>query len=252
MDVALMFAFLLVFVRCSAMLLASPIFGAQTTPLQVRIFTTLAIAGALTVAVSPSLGPAPQDLYSLALAVAQEAVAGLLLGAFMSLALQVAQLAGSIMDFEVGLGASQTLNPVEGVSVTVLSQYKFMLGVVVFLSMNGHHLMIQAFVRSYGAMPALTMQSLPAIQDGLVHMLGAVFLLAVQIAAPVIGVSFLVDIGLGLVNRAVPQMQALNVGMPAKIGIGLTAVGLGLPALVGGVTIAVDQAMRSLSGIFRM
>src|SRR5690349_5299798 len=108
-DPALLFAFLLVFVRCSAMLLSSPMFGAQNTPVQVRVMTTLAIAGALTLVLKPKMGPVPTEMYSLAAAVLAEAVAGIVIGLSMSLVLQAAQIAGSILDLQLGLSLSQAI-----------------------------------------------------------------------------------------------------------------------------------------------
>ncbi len=251
-DSALLFAFMLVFVRCSAMMLASPVFGAQSTPVQIRVLTTFAISAALTAIIQPKIGPVPTDMYGFVSSVIQELLAGLLIGMFMSLAMQVALIAGAICDLQVGLSMSQAMNPITGVSVTVLSQFKFLLGVVIFLQIDAHHMLIELFVRSYQTVPSLSMSSVPAVQAGLLHLLGTVFLLALQIAAPVMAVSFVVDAGLGIINRAVPQMQAMNVGLPAKIGIGLTAVGLGLPALAGGVNAAVGEAFKVLGPIFKI
>lgn len=246
LDGPSLLAFFLVFVRCSALLLSSPVFGAQSTPVHVRILTTLAIAASLTVCVKPHMGPIPDNLYALGLATAQEAAAGLLIGAFITLALQVAQLAGGLMDLQVGLSSSQIVNPVSGINSTIISQFKFMLGVVVFLSMDGHQIILTAMVKSYDTMPALSINSLPGIKDGLLTLLTSVFLLAIQIAAPVIGVSLVIDTALGLINRAVPTFQAMQVGLPAKIAMGLVAVGVCLPAVSGGVMAATGQAIRAL------
>jgi flagellar biosynthesis protein FliR len=249
-DSGLLFAFLTVFVRCSAMLISSPMFGAQNTPLQVRIFTTLAIAGALTVALQPKIGPPPADLYVFVISIGHEVVAGLLIGMFMSLVLQGAQMAGSLMDMQIGLGISQALNPLTGISSTVIAQFKFMLGLVIFLSMDAHLLMIDAFAKSYTAMPALSMESLPALQSGVLRILSAVTLLSLQIAAPVLGVTLVVDAALGLINKAVPQMQVLQVGMPAKLVMGMIALSLGLPAMTSGISSGVGAALDSLGRIF--
>jgi flagellar biosynthesis protein FliR len=250
MNESLLFAFLLVFVRCSAMLMSSPVFGAQTTPLPIRIFTTLSISGALTVALQPMMAPPPSDLWGLGGAVLQEAVAGLLLGTFMTLVLQAAQIAGSLLDMQIGLGMSQVVNPVNGVSATVLGQFKHMLAVVVFLSVDAHHQMLAAFANSYQAMPNFSAPGMMAIQAGLVEMLGAIFLLALQIAAPVLAVSVVVDAALGVMNKAVPQMQALQLGMPAKTGIGLLTVGLTLPALTASVSNGLGRALDTLAKVF--
>lgn len=251
MDLAFLFSFGMVFIRCSAMLLSSPLFSSQSTPLQVRIFTTLAIAGALTTVVQPHLGQPPTDLYGLAAYALQEGVAGLLLGTFVSLAMQAAQIAGALMDTQLGLSLSQVLNPINGVPVTILSQFKYLLAVVVLLCVNGHHAMLQAFAASYSAMPTLSTASLSSVASGMTNMIGSVSLLAVQIAAPVLGVSIVIDAALGLISKAVPQMQVFLVGMPAKSALGLVAIGLTLPALASAVTTGVQLALQDVSGYFR-
>ncbi|MHB8636162.1 MAG: flagellar biosynthetic protein FliR [Fimbriimonadaceae bacterium] len=248
-DEATLFAFLLVFVRCSAMLLASPVFGGPATPPHVRVFTCVCIAGALTAVLQPQIGLVATSIPGLALAVLGEAVAGLLIGALISLVLQATQMAGAMLDLHVGLSMSQTLNPISGVSVTVIAQFKYMLGVVIFLTANAHHLMIQALVDSYNHAPVLT-SNLPALQSGVVSFLGTMSLLAVQIAAPVTAVSLIVDAALGLIAKAVPQMQAIQVGIPAKIAMGIAALSLSLPPLVAAVIGGCDQATRLVHHIF--
>ncbi len=246
-DSALLYSFLIVFVRCSAMLMVSPMFGAQNSPIQVRIFTTLAIAGALTCALKPSIGAPPAELYELLGAVFKEVIAGLLIGTFMSLVLQAAQVAGAIIDMQMGLAMSQTLNPLTGVPVTVLSQFKYMLALVVFLSMDCHHQMIIAFTRSYQTMPPLSYETIPAVQTGIASLLGQLGLLSLQMAAPVLAVSLIVDAGLGIVSKAVPQMQAMLVGLPAKVIMGMLALSLGLPAMTSAVSSGVGAALRGLA-----
>lgn len=249
-DAALVFSFFCVFVRCSAMFLSSPIFGSQSTPVTIRVMTCMVISGALTVTLGPKIGPPPPDMYGFVMAIAHEVVAGLLIGTFMSLVLQSAQMAGAFADTQMGLGMSQIMNPVNGVTSTVISQFKYMLAVVIFLSMDGHHMMLQAFVKSYAEMPAISMESLPALKDGIVGLVTQVGLLGIQMAAPVLGVSLVVDAALGIMNKAVPQMQIIQVGMPAKIVIGMVALGVGLPALVAGVNTGVESGLTGLLRIF--
>lgn len=250
-DEGLLFAFLLVFIRCSAMLLSSPVFGAQNTPLPIRILTTLAISAALTCALQPKVGPVPQDLYQMVAAVATEAVAGLIIGLFMQLALQAALMAGALLDTQIGLGMSQTLNPIAGVPVAVIAQYKFMLAVVVFLSINGHHVMLQAFARSYELMPTLGGETIANLHQGYLGLLGQISLLSLTIAAPVLAVSLVVDAALGIVSKAVPQMQAIMVGLPAKLIMGMIAMSLALPTLASGVQAGVEQATDALYKVMR-
>lgn len=249
-DAALFFAFMLVFVRCSAMMFASPMFGAQNLPIQIRIFATLALSAALTITIRPHVGPPPQDLYTLAFAMGHELVAGLLIGTCMSLVLQAAQMAGAFIDLQMGLGLSQALNPITGVPVSIIAQFKYLLALVVFLSINGHHVMLGAFVHSYDTMPSPTMAGLPAIQNSFIGLVTDLSLLALQIAAPVAAVSLVVDAALGVINKAVPQMQIFLVGLPAKIIMGMLAMAIALPALVNGVQYGVEKATASVATAF--
>lgn len=250
MSETAIFEYLMVFLRAGALLVTSPFFGAQTTPTVIRVMSSVSIAGALTFAVHEKVGPVPTSMYGLVAASLNEVLAGILIGLFMSMALQLAQIAGAMMDLQVGLASSQVLNPVGGISVTVLSQFKFMLGLVIFLLSNAHHLVLHAFVKSYDAMPVLGMSSLPAIESGLIRVVGSMFIIALQIAAPILAVSLLLDGAFGLINRAVPQIQIYQLALPAKIGVGLVVISIGLPALTFAVSAGVNEGLTSLAPIF--
>ena len=240
-----MLAFLMVFVRASATLMVAPLFGAQNTPLPVRILVTLSLAGALTVAIRPKLGPMPETMHGLAMAVLVEAGAGLLLGGMVSLAMQSLTIAGSLADLQTGLSMSQVLNPMAGISSSVLSQLQTMLGLVVFLAADAHHLLLAAFVKSYDSVPTLA-QTHAAI----VPLVAGTFVLGVQIAAPVIAVGFLVDASLGLVARAVPTLQPTQLGAPIKLVAGLIAVSVGLPIVVAAVSASIRMGLHAAGVAF--
>lgn len=251
MDTAWLWSFFAVFVRASAMMISSPVFSAQSTPLQIRIFTTLSISAALTAVLQPKVGAMPEHFILMIFAVASEALAGLLIGIFTSFAFHAAQMAGTFLDFQVGLGMSQIVNPATGVPSTLIGQFKYMLAITTFLAMNGHHSMIHAFAASYDAYPGFNSQTLTGLEKNLMPLFGTMCLLALQIAAPVAAVSLVVDSALGVVNKAVPQMQVFMVGMPAKILLGLIALSLSLPALTAGVDNGVRMGLETLFSLWK-
>ena len=251
LDTITIYTFFLVFVRCSGMLIAAPVFGAANLPVMIRVFITLALSMALTFAVRPNQGAVPQDLGSFALAIGNEAVSGLLIGAFFSLVLHAVSMAGAIVDLQMGLGMSQVLNPVTGVPVSVIGQFKYMLGLIVFLQIDAHHLMLGAFLQSYSDLPTMSSAMMEPMRESFVAMLTSMTYLALQMAAPVAAVSIVVDAALGLVNRAVPQMQVFLVGMPAKTIMGMIALAISIPALVGTVQTGVEVATDGLMLAFR-
>lgn len=248
-DLPALHVALLVFTRTGAALLSAPGFGAATIPAHIRVLVGLALAGAITTVVQTQVAPMPDDLGALLIQVATEAATGLLIGLTMNLAVQAAGIAGAFLDAQTGLSMSQVMNPVDGIPVTILGQFKSMLAVVIFLSLDAHHLLIGAIVRSYAGAP-LSLASLPAILAGVQSLIGMALATALQIAAPALGATLVVDAALGLLSRAVPQLQPLQIGAPAKIGVGLLATSLALPALVGGVTFGVDAAAHFLGKLF--
>jgi len=251
LDAALLFGFFLVFVRCSAMFLSAPIFSGSNVPLLIRILAAVLVSAALTAVVKAGLPAVPSDMYAFVSLVANEVLAGLLIGVFIQIVMLAAQMAGSFMDLQVGLSMSHVLNPSNGQSSTVLSQFKYMLAMIVFLAVNGHHVMLGAFVRSFQIMPTVTGGTLAAVQQSQVALVANLSLIALQIATPVLAVSILVDAALGIMNKAVPQMHIFIVGMPAKVAMGLLAVSVALPAtaaaVLGGIEYATDSLFRVMA-----
>lgn len=193
--------------------------------------------------VGPHIGPVPQDLGGMVLSIAYEAMFGILIGFCLQALVAAIQMAGSVLDLQLGLSGSQIFDPISGTPSSILSQVKMWCAVVLIFAMNGHHMMLQAVVSSYN-MPALTMEGLPQIQSGLTHFLGQLMMLSMQIAAPVAAVAFIVDAASALVNKAVPQFQVFAIITPAKISLGLVAVMAALPVMATAVTSGVQHTFK--------
>jgi len=228
------------------MLISSPLFGAANVPQKVRLATCLVLGMAITPVVGQT-SAVPADWYSLASRVATELAVGLTMGLTLQLVLQALLMAGSVLDLQVGLGAAQTLNPVIGTQVSILSQFKFLLAIVILLLSNGHLLMLQAFVASYRVSLDVGLHTIPAMTEELVRYIGSLAILSMQVAAPVVAVGLVVDAAMGIVNKAVPQMQVFVVALPAKVAAGIVTLAVGLPMTVQAVTTGVDTALDTMS-----
>lgn len=248
LDESWLLAFLLVFARISAMLLSSPVFGG-TTPTQVRVGICGAVSFALVPVLKPLLPDVQPDLYGLLASVFHELLVGLLIGSCLQLLMLAAQTAGAFLDLNIGLGSVQLLNPMTNAPTSLLARFKFMLALVLLLVMNGHHLMFEAFVRSYSLTPLIGAESMPAVREGLLTLLGKLSLLSLQIAAPPAAVCIVIDATAGVVNKSVPQMQVFLVSLPAKILMGIMALSLSLPILAYGVQSGVEHTFDALAGM---
>lgn len=243
LDTHFLIGFFAVLCRCTAMMMSAPLYG-SVVPVNIRVLASVVISLALTPVVKEYLPPVPTELLGLFLIAGREVLFGLLIGLCMQCLLAAFQIAGAFLDFQLGLGSAQLFNPAMGMS-TPLGQFKFWLGLVLIFLLNGHQLMFSAFVSSFamrgpvGAEPMFMMESLTS-------MLGQLMLLAVQIGAPVIAVTVVIDVAAGLINKAVPQTQPFLISTPAKLALGLTAMSLGLPTLVIAVQRGLDIAFVGL------
>lgn len=252
LDTALFWSFLCAFLRSSAALLSLPIFGGQTVPVRIRVMAAMALALAITPVVQPLVGVVPQDLYALAMAAGREIVMGLILGMFVTIVFAAFQIAGGFIDLQVGLGMAQAINPASGVESTLLQRFKSTLAIVVFLTMDGHHMVIRALIGTYRALPADQALHLGGLHEALLSTVGYMSLLALQIAAPVAAIGVVVDASLGFINKAIPMFPAMLAGMPAKILMGLICLSIALPAMVSGVSDAAGFAIDAMFQALRV
>jgi flagellar biosynthetic protein FliR len=245
LDAAYVMAFFSVFVRLGALSMASPLMG-KSVPVQVRALFCAVSAFALAPVTMPFLPPVPSDMGGLLGGLARDVMFGLLIAGCMQLVVATFQTAGGLLDFQLGVSSAQAFNPMMDTVASPVQQFKGMLATVLVLLMDGHHLMFRAFVESY-ALPVGAVRLDMALVGSVLGIVGRLMLLAVQIAAPVAGVSVIVDVAAGVVNKAVPQTQPFLMAVPAKLGFGMVALAFALPAMTVGVQRSLDLVFRTAS-----
>ncbi|MGD8176760.1 flagellar biosynthetic protein FliR [Marinimicrobium sp. ARAG 43.8] len=230
-------------IRISGLFLAMPIIGAQTITARVRVvlavFTTLLLA--------PMLPPPPAiDLVSLnaMTLIAKELLIGVAMGFILQVFLQVFVLSGEFVAMKMGLGFAAMNDPSTGVSTSVLSQFYLMLATLLFLSFNGHLILIQMLVDSYVALP-LQGAGLSATQFAALASLGTwMFSAALVIVLPVFTAIMIINMAFGAMNRSAPQMNVFTVGFPMTLIFGLLVMWLALPAFLPVFEVLSQEAFR--------
>lgn len=214
--------FLLVLARVGGIFTTAPVFGNVNVTPMVRV----AIALALTFVFLPmaKITDVPSDLLPFVAAIGKEVVVGLAMGFMASLMFTAIQMAGAYIDLQVGFGFAQIVDPMTRESHAVLSQFQNFAATLLFLALNGHHLMITGLADSFSILPLGTMAIKGAAVGGLVEAFAGIFLAALKIGAPVVGAIFLTDVALGILARTVPQLNVFVVGLPAKMAVALLAV----------------------------
>ncbi|MEY2410408.1 MAG: flagellar biosynthesis protein FliR [Verrucomicrobiota bacterium] len=218
---------LLVFVRISAMLAIFPLFSMQNFPVAMR----LALAALISFLVAPLLPPLatlPAGFIGMIGWIAIEAGFGLMLGFVSRLFFYVLEFAGSLIAMEMGLNMAATFNPFSNTRSEAPGLILFNLGALVFLTLNLHHHLLVALQKSFVVLPLGAGRLSPALFTDIAGRTGQIFLVGLLMAAPVIAVSFLINVVFSVVGRAVPQMNIFVESLAFRILAGLMVFGLTL------------------------
>ncbi len=227
-------AFVLILMRVAGLFLTSPMFSSRTIPMQLKTGWALLVTVLLFPVIPIDPSTIPLTGIQFGMAVLRELLVGFVLGMAAYFVFVGIQLAGQIIDIQMGLGMMNIIDPVSSAQVSVMGQYLYMVATLVFLSVNGHHLLIRAIADSFQLVPLGEAQFTTALAMKTSAMFSNAFFIAFRVGAPIIGALFLTNLALGVLARTVPQMNVFIVGMPLSIGVGLamTAVSMGFFAYV--------------------
>lgn len=220
--------FLLVLARVAGIFSTAPIFSNVNVAPMVRV----SIALALTFVFVPMAryNPTAQlDWLPFIVAIAKEAAIGLAMGFLASLMFAAVHMAGTFIDLQIGFGFAQMVDPMIKEQHAVISQFQNLAATLLFLTINGHYLMIQGLADSFAILPLGEISMSTQVAGGMMHVFSIMFLAALKIGAPVVGAIFLTDVALGILARTVPQLNVLVVGFPAKIAVGFVVILAVLP-----------------------
>ncbi|WEK59946.1 MAG: flagellar biosynthetic protein FliR [Candidatus Microbacterium colombiense] len=236
-------------VRITAFLVIAPPFSHATVPMRIRAMLGVGLA----LAVSPvvTAGYERLDTGGFMLALVGQALTGALLGFLVMVLFSAIQGSGHLVDTFGGFQLAQAFDPgmaVNGAQFTRLFQ---MTAIVLLFASDGYQLVLGGLFRSFDAVPVTGMIDLARPAEALMGAAGQMMLSAVQIAGPLLIVLFLADVGLGLVTRVAPALNAFAMGFPIKIGLTLLLVGFVYAALPGVVAAIADEAARLLVVVTR-
>lgn len=209
------------FVRVTTFLVSCKSIFPSNTPNTFKVMLGLM----LSVMISFNLGinvPC-DDMYVFISYSIMEFINGLFLGYVTYTALHIVQVAGSLIDVQMGLSMSRVYDEQNGLQSTLMQNLFFWITILLFFSTNGHHLLINGLVKSFETIPVGSMPIIDNIQY-LITVFVEYFSIAFQIALPVIITLIMSDLILGLISRSVPQLNVMIMGMPLKMLVGLALI----------------------------
>ena len=239
--------FFLVLTRLSPLFLFAPLFSSKLVPVRVRGIVAVALA----IGLSPlALAGAdtPTGALEIAGLVVKELLVGLAFAFAVGMLLAALQVAGSFIDTLIGFAFGAAVDPLTGNQGTVIAQLYGLVGVMVFVAINGDQIVVRGFAETYELVGLLEMPALSALLDGAIEAFTGIFAAALQVSAPVVLALVLTDAAFGLVTRVVPQLNVFSVGLPAKVLVGMLVIAASLPFVAGWIGSELETSVEVALG----
>lgn len=226
-------AFALVFLRIIAFVVAWPVFGSASVPVPVKVLLSLVMS----MIFFPTISFQNVDLIriddQLVFLAVREIFVGLALGFLMRMFFIAISIAGEIISVSIGLASAQLFNPAMGSQSNVVEQFELLLATLFFLAIDGHHVFIQGMAQSFQIVPVAAIAVKAHAFGGIGQIVQDVFLAGLRISAPILVAIFLTNVAMGIVGRAVPQINVLVTSMPVTLLLGLGVMIVTTPLFLG-------------------
>jgi flagellar biosynthetic protein FliR len=218
-DIHFVTALILVFTRLCALFLLTPLFAVTQVPVHIRIIFLLALAGLLTA----SMKIVPASIPHSPAMLVEAGICEFFIGALMAFGLFAAfgafLFGGRILDLQMGFGVANLINPSTNTQGPLLGTILNLAGVMTFFLLDGHHMLIRGFAYSIEQLPVG--QGIASIQiEAVIAQFGKMFVYGLMLVAPAVFAMFLLDMGLAVAARTMPQINIFILGFPLKIFVG--------------------------------
>lgn len=222
--------FLVCLARVAAIFAVIPVFSGAQIPPQMRVGVAVMFA-MLTYPVVKGFIPleslTPLDLGVMIVA---EIILGLLVGFLAQLVFMAAEFSGSIIGYQMGFAAANVFDPSTQQQVALVAQFQGILAILLFLSLDIHHLFLEALVASFEMLPPGSIDLSSGVMTLLVDIINHSFILSLRLVAPILALLLLSSLTLGIMARIFPQLNVFLLSFPLNIGISFIVMGLTLGA----------------------
>ncbi|RYZ63827.1 MAG: type III secretion protein [Proteobacteria bacterium] len=158
---------------------------------------------------------------------------------------------GELVSTTIGLGAAQMFNPLMGTNSNTVEQFYTTIATLVFFSLNGHHLVLGAIAESYELIPIAQMKLNMGPFAEMATFAQDMMVMAVKMCAPIIAAILITNIAMGVLGRAVPQINVLVTSMPVTLMIGFVLMFVCIPLLVMEMNTVLNMTQTKLSLVMK-
>ncbi|MDH5256684.1 MAG: flagellar biosynthetic protein FliR [Gammaproteobacteria bacterium] len=239
------------FVRISAFIAAMPVFTSTFITMRIR----LVLAVSITLITVPLIPVVPQiDAMSIngVLLIAHQVLIGIAMGGIFHLVFAVFTIGGQIIAMQMGLGFATMVDPVNGAQAPVLSMFYILLVTLFFFIMDGHLAVIGLVIDSFNSMPIGLHSISQATMWNIVAWASKMFSGAVMVSLPAVTALLLINMSLGVIGRAAPQLNIFAVGFSITITAGFYVILVSLPVVLTqfeNITLLAFDLMKEIVGL---
>lgn len=226
-DITMITAALLVATRVSPLFLLTPLFAITRVPARARVLFVLALSAVLTAGIGVVPIEPPATLSGLMHAMVNELILGMILAFGLFTAFGAFLFGGRIIDFQMGFGVANLIDPATQSQAPMLGTVLNLMAVMTFFLLDGHHLLIRGLVYSLQKIPPGSSLHEVDVQ-AIIAQFGVMFVYGLAVVAPVVAVLLMLDVGMAVAARTMPQVNMFIVGFPLKIFMGLLVLALSL------------------------
>ena len=243
-----LWALIFVMIRVGAAFIAAPVFGNVSVPLPVRI--TLSGAVGVLVLGTTSIQP-PATIFALStfVAVAAEALVGLAMGFIVQIAFAAPLIAGEIIGGSMGIGFANMIDPNSGRSSPAIGQFLSILLTLLFLSLDGHLVLVDMVVKSYTALPPGAAWMNAAQLRDIALFGGYAFMAGLLLSLPVGFLLLCLNLVMGMVSRSAPSLNLFSIGLPASLAVGVISLAIALPAMGDYMQVIVREGLAAAQSL---
>lgn len=243
-------AFLFPLARILALLATAPVFNNVAMPARIRLMAGLVISFALMPALPPMPAVPAGSWIGLAI-LAQQIVIGVLLGFTLRIAFAAVDIAGELIGLQMSLSFAVLYDPQNAGQTPVLAEFIGLFATLIFLSMNGHLLILSVLAESFQLLPVT---ATPMTTGGFASILAwssVLFAAGVLLALPLIAALLIANLAMGVLARVAPQLNIFAVGFPVTLMAGFTVLMFSVPYLGAAMERLFDQGFRAMAAVIR-
>lgn len=243
--------FILVVMRVSVFLISWPVFSSGNVPAPIKVLLSLVLAIVMFPAIGHDRLSAPQLEQFYIWLLMREAFIGLALGFLARFFFFAISICAQIASDSIGLSSVQLLNPTTNDRSSAIEEFYTILATLFFLGLNGHHIFISGLAKSYEILP-LSLNALNMAVLGSAGTLAqSVTVMGIKLAAPVLVSIFCMNLAMGIIGRAVPQINVLVTSMPINIMVGFFILMVSIPLLITGMGELLNHTIAGVFGVLK-